>query len=106
MIAVPLPPRHRRVAGFWMSDPVTLAYEVEDANGDRTTLLIEFESPEQATLRCAETIRSVIDTVRAEGLVHPRRAAYVGFVADLIADWVLEAARPWWFRPPEAHTAS
>ena len=91
---IPLPKSKRRVAGFWMSDATTLAYEVEDAHGDRIPMEVEFATAEEATARCAEAIRAITESVRSEGLLAPAKAAYVGAVADLIADWIC-AAMTW-----------
>ncbi len=86
---VPAPTSTRRVAGFWMSAPTTLAYQVQDEHGDRITMEVEFATATEAAERCAETIRAVTDAVRSEGLIPNTKAAYLNATSDLIADWIV-----------------
>jgi hypothetical protein len=90
-IAIPVPKAtaRRRVAGFWMSTPTTLAYQVEDDRGDRITMEVEFASAAEAKTRCAEAIRAVTEAVRSEGLLPNTKASYLSATADLIADWII-----------------
>jgi hypothetical protein len=101
MSVIPLPTSKRRIAGFWMADETTLAYQVEDAAGDRLVMEVEFATAAEARERCAETIRAITDAVRSEGLLPSRKAAYLSAVADLVADWVVAAYQ---YRGPLAVT--
>lgn len=88
-IIVPKAASRRRVAGFWMANPTTLAYQVEDEHGDRITMEVEFATAGEAKARCAEAIRAITEAVRSEGLVPSVKASYLTATADLIADWIV-----------------
>lgn len=90
--ALPVPKdwSRRRVAGFWMSTPTTLAYQVADERGDRITMEVEFATAADAKARCAEAIRAVTEAVRSEHLLPNTKASYLCATADLIADWIVE----------------
>ena len=88
-LPVPKDASRRRVAGFWMANPTTLAYQTEDTAGDRITMEIEFATPEDAKARCADAIRAITDAVRSEHLLPNTKAAYLSATADLIADWIV-----------------
>lgn len=79
----------RRIAGFWMANPTTLAYQVEDEHGDRITMEVEFATAAEAAQRCGETIRAITEAVRSEGLIPSVKASYLTATADLIADWIV-----------------